>query len=207
MAGGPWDIGAGDVARAAADKPFDVIIVGGGSAGMTSAVPLVEAGLKVALLEAGPAPFLAHVTNTDLRFAPELGRALRNVTRYMPGLASGGTFGNNYGCLGGRGLFWNGAAPRYSDDDFSGWPIGAADLADDYAWAEREFRVSTSMGRTPIAQRIIGKLNSAGLAAEPGPFAADIDDIFVGRLSAGIASGFGLFFRHCGNAVASGDLT
>jgi len=207
MAGGPWDIGTSDVAQAAASKPFDVIIVGGGSAGLTTAIPLVAAGLKTALLEAGPAPFLQHISNTDLRFAPDLGRALRNVTLYMPGLASGGTFGNNYGCLGGRGLFWNGAAPRYSDDDLSGWPLGAADLADDYAWAEREFRVGTSMGRTPLAQRIIAKLNSAGLAAEPGPFAADIDDLYVGRLGAGIASGLGPFFRHCGNAVADGGLT
>lgn len=206
MAGSVWNIDAEELARAAQEQPFDAVIIGGGTAGLATAISLYEAGLKIAVLEAGPAPFLTHISNTDLRFAPELLRNLRNVTRYAPKLAGGGTFGNNYGCLGGRGLFWNGAAPRFSAADFAGWPIGAADLEEDYRWAEAQFRVGTAMGRTAIGQRLIAQLRDAGLDAEPGPFAADIDNLYHGRLSAGIASALGPFFRSCGDALAAGTV-
>lgn len=194
------------LARDSQAEPFDAVIVGGGSAGLTVARTLFEQGLTVAVLEAGPAPFLTHVTNTDLRFTRSLTRNLRDATQYRPDLAGGGSFGTNYGCLGGRGLFWNGAAPRYSYEDLGGWPIDPPDLDADYLWAEGQFRVGTSMGRTPLAQRMLARLTEAGLAAEPGPFAADIENLYVGRLGSGIASGLCVFFRACGEAVAAGKL-
>lgn len=194
------------LARDAQEKPFDAVIVGGGSAGLTVARTLFEQGLAVAVLEAGPAPFLTHITNTDLRFTRGLTRNLRDANQYRPDLAGGGFFGTNYGCLGGRGLFWNGAAPRYSYEDLGGWPIDPPDLDADYGWAEGQFRVGTSMGRTPLAQRMLTLLAEAGLPGEPGPFAADIDDLYVGRLGSGIASGLCVFFRACGEAVAAGKL-
>lgn len=194
------------LARESAVKPLDAVIVGGGSSGLTTARTLFEAGLSVAVLEAGPAPFLTHISNTDLRFTRGLTRNLRDATMYRPKLAGGESFGVSYGCLGGRGLFWNGAAPRYSQADFAGWPFGADELDDEYRWAEIQYRVSTSMGKTPIARRMLARLDAAGLPGEPGPFAADIDDLYFGRLSAGIASGLGPFFRGCGEAVAAGKL-
>jgi choline dehydrogenase-like flavoprotein len=186
--------------------PFDAIVVGAGSSGLTVAHTLTARGAAVALLEAGPAPFLTHVINTDLRFARNLLRNLRDAVAYRPRLASGGEFGVNYGCFGGRGIFWNGASPRYSQADFASWPADGIPQQVDYAWAEDQFRVSTAMGRTVMAERLIAKLSAGGFAAEPGPFAADIEDIYTGRLSAGIASGLGLFFRGSGNAAVQGKL-
>lgn len=188
------------------EKPFDAIIVGAGSSGLTVAHCLTARGAAVVLLEAGPAPFLTHITNTDLRFARNLLRNLREAVAYRPRLASGGEFGVNYGCFGGRGLFWNGASPRYSQADFVGWPTDGIPQPADYAWAEQQFRVSTAMGRTAMAGRLIAKLSAEGVAAQPGPFAADIEDLYAGRLSAGIASGLGLFFRGSGNAAVQGKL-
>lgn len=188
------------------DSPFDAIIAGGGSAGLTVARTLHELGARVAIVEAGPAPFLTHISNTELRFSRQLLRNLRDTLAFRPPMASGGTFGTNYSCLGGRGLFWNGASPRFSDSDFDGWPADAIPAADDYQWAEHQFRVSTTMGCTPMAARIIARLAEDGFAAEPGPFAVDIDNLVTGRLSAGIASGLGMFLRTCGDAVASGKI-
>lgn len=185
--------------------PFDAIVVGAGSSGLTVTATLREAGATVALLEAGPAPFLGHITNTDLRFARQLSRNLRDATAYCPPLASGGTFGVNFSCFGGRGLFWNGAAPRYSRADFSGWPADGLPEEGDWTWAEHQFRVSTALGRTPMAGRLIDMLQAAGFAAEPGPFAVDVDDLYTGRLSSGVASGLGLFFRTCGDGVPQGN--
>jgi choline dehydrogenase-like flavoprotein len=185
--------------------PFDAVIVGGGSAGLTTARTLAESGRRVAVLEAGPAPFLTRLVNTDLRFSRALSDDLRNQVQYAPKLPDGSPFGPNYGCLGGRGLFWNGASPRFRDHDFAGWPFNAADLAAEYAWAEREFRVSPVLGESRLAQALIAKLNQAGIRAQAAPFALDAGAVGNGRLSAGIASGLGLFLR-AGAAIAAGKI-
>lgn len=194
------------LSRASRETPFDAIVVGAGSSGLTVAHSLTARGASVLLLEAGPAAFLTHITNTDLRFARQLLRNLRDAVAYRPRLASGGEFGVNYGCLGGRGLFWNGASPRYSTADFAGWPVNGVPSELDFAWAEQQFTVSTLMGQTAMAQRVISRLSAGGFAAEPGPFAADINDLYVGRLSGGIASGLRLFFRGSGDSTVQGKL-
>ena len=199
------------VASALADesraKPFDCVVVGAGSSGLTVALTLAEAGKRVAVLEGGPAPLLTHISNTELRFSSELTRNLRDQVSYSPTLANGDPFGRNYGCFGGRGLFWNGAAPRFRVHDFIGWPLNAGDLADAYHWAEQEFRVTRVLGTSLLAERLIRALSSAGFGAEPGPFAVDLDDLkHTGRLSAGIASGLAPFYRCAGDAVAKGQI-
>ncbi len=153
--------------------PLDSVIVGGGTAGITTARTLIEAGKRVAILEAGPIVLLTHATTTDLRFDRTLLRAVRQTVDYSPKLAGGTTFGTLVGCLGGRGMFWNGASPRYRDADFANWPISAADLASYYEWAEREFRVSRDFGGGTLGQTVCRLLRRAGFPAEPGPFAID----------------------------------
>lgn len=193
------------VAAASRDAPFDSVIVGGGTSGLAVAATLIEAGRRVLILEAGPAPFLTHILNTELRYAGALLRTVRDRVRYRPAMPDGGFFGTNFGCLGGRGLFWNGAAPRFSPALLSVWPEGAAPRESDYRWAEKQFRVTRRYGETQLATRLSGLLGGEGFAAEAGPYAVEPGDGDEARLGAGIASGLGLFFRIAGAAVAAGQ--
>jgi choline dehydrogenase-like flavoprotein len=195
-----------ELATESAANPFDCVIVGAGSAGLTAALTLAEHQLRVAVLEAGPARFLTHIFNTELRFNRQLSDNVRNQTRYRPQLPTGEPFGQNFSCLGGRGLFWNGSSPRYRAHDFEGWPFTLEDLAPFYAWAEDEFRVETALGQSPLAESMITDLVAAGFPAEPGPFAADAHSMFPGILSAGVASGLGIFLRACGSNITAGTL-
>jgi choline dehydrogenase-like flavoprotein len=195
-----------DLATESATKPFDCIVVGAGSAGLTAARTLAERQLRVAVLEAGPAPFLTHIFNTELRFNRQLSDNVRNQSHYSPQLASGKPFGSNFSCLGGRGLFWNGSSPRYRAHDFEGWPFTLADLEPFYDWAEREFRVQKTLGNSRLAQSMIADLVKAGFPAEAGPFAADVPSIAPGTLSAGVASGLGVFLRATGGFITGGNL-
>ncbi|RYD73274.1 MAG: GMC family oxidoreductase, partial [Verrucomicrobiaceae bacterium] len=188
-------------------RQYDCVVVGGGSAGLTAARTLSEAGAKVVVLEAGTVPFLTHITNTELRFNRALSDNIRRQTEYNQVLSSGsGRFGPNFSCLGGRGLFWNGASPRFQPHDFEHWPISSEDLEEEYLWAEAEFRVSNQLGKSALGEILIEKLKAAGLAAIPGPFAADLGSIENGRMSAGVASGLSVFLRGAGGAVANGGV-
>lgn len=195
-----------ELAEESKSKPYDCVIVGGGSAGLTTARTLAEFGKSVAVLEAGLAPFLTHISNTELRFSSDLTRSVRGQVQYSPRLPDGEMFGQNYGCLGGRGLFWNGAAPRFRDHDFEGWPFTSNHLGAAFSWAEQELRVTRKLGQSALAVNLIEALKAGGFPAEPGPFAMDPGDVGDGRLSAGIASGLGVFFRAAGTMVSAGQI-
>jgi choline dehydrogenase-like flavoprotein len=163
----------GEMAEASAKEPWDAVVVGAGVAGLSAARALVERGRRVAVLEAGPLVLLTHSSTTDLRFDTAGLNRLRSLIEYSPAKAGGGNFGHLIGCVGGRALFWNGAAPRWPAEDLGAWPITPAELAPFYAWGERDLRITTDFGDGGLGQTTMRLLNEAGLPAEQCPYAVD----------------------------------
>lgn len=183
------------VAAASAASPFDTVVVGGGSAGITAARTLAEAGKRVAMLDAGPLSLLTHVQSTDLRFDPDLVRGIQQALSYSPKGAGSTNYGSLIGCLGGRGLFWNGAAPRFSAEDFEEWPISLAELGAPYEWAETQFRVTTEYGAGRLSNLLIARLKAAGLDARPGPYAVDVHETASGWLAGTVGNSLAPLLR------------
>lgn len=185
----------GEIAGESAKKPFDAVVIGGGPTGVTAARTLGEHGHRVALLEAGPLAVLTHASSTDLRFNGGSVRALQEALSYSPRSADGSHFGALVACLGGRGVFWNGAAPRYLPEDFRAWPLSYTDIDPTYAWAERELFVSRRWGSTHLADLVARLLRLAGIDAEPEPFAIDAATSVDGWLSGTIGNPVALLLR------------
>ncbi len=161
------------IATESARQPLDAVVIGAGSAGITTARTLVEQGKRVGLIETGPLGLLTHIQSTDLRFDPNLVRTVQQGFQYSPLSADGSPFGALIACVGGRGMFWNGAAPRFKAADFDGWPFGLGDLEPYYTWAEGQFRVTRAYGNGRLGQEVCRRLRDKGIPAEPGPFAVD----------------------------------
>jgi choline dehydrogenase-like flavoprotein len=150
---------------------FDVIVVGSGPAGVSSAFPLVEAGLKVLLVDGGleatlapPAtPYLINRSEDAKQWEWMLGRdyhALRHVDAVSPKLRvpihasifDGFKVANKIdaddfiavGSLarGGLSNAWGCGVARLSTDELSGYPFPASEMERSYETVTRRMGVS-----------------------------------------------------------------
>jgi choline dehydrogenase-like flavoprotein len=188
-----------DVARAS--KDVDCLVVGSGTAGVTTALALAEQGYRVVILEAGPLLLLTHIGNTNLAdsagLASKVSESMACRTRWSTAKEAEAGTGepdvSAWFAVGGRTLFWTGTAPRYKPWDFDDWPIGADDMSRFYDQAERVISVTGAENneRPPFyrgaGQRAaIDRLTAAGLTARPTP--VGIDTRAGRRLGAGFDS-------------------
>lgn len=128
---------------------YDVCVVGSGPGGGITAYALSIAGLKVALIEAGPKlragiDYNAHGNPYDVlekRLKAGLRGAVGTVTDYssydhFTGVGDNPRHGQ-LRALGGRSLCWAGHSLRFGPGDFKHWPIGYDEVAPYYSKAEK----------------------------------------------------------------------
>src|SRR4051812_34989697 len=193
----------------------DVIIIGSGPAGVSAALPLVEAGRSVLMLDGADGRERAALTPSDRALggalesltpddglspklrAPE---ACRAISRFAE--ASGVT-GENFvvvGSLarGGLSRLWGAFAAEFSAADLMGWPISPTELAPSYA------RISARIGISGSADDATGRLLGASGPLQPplplGAASALLLDRYHRHPVAGLALG------HARNAVLSARL-
>ena len=120
---------------------FDICIVGSGPGGGTAAYILAKAGLKVALVEAGPHLRPGVDFNAHAKIYPHLDARLRaGLTNPVPSVTDRSDrnhftpVGDRPGhgllrAVGGRSLCWAGHSLRFGPLDFKRWPIAYDEVA------------------------------------------------------------------------------
>ncbi len=148
-----------DPVAAPRSRSYDAIVIGSGFGGSLVAKPLVEAGLRVLMLERGD-----WVDRGPHNWAPDASVDLTPVysTEIPYRVLEGGNADvmGAYACVGGPSVFYGGVSMRFREDDFrvdpeivgdSGarWPIGYSDLRPYYRRAEAILGVSGELGTDP----------------------------------------------------------
>lgn len=125
-----------------AEELYDVVVVGSGPGGGIATYGLAKAGLKVALVEAGPrlragVDYNGHHWPYEYRDrrAPNFWRDSFLRGHFTP-------VGDRPGhgqirALGGRSVCWAGHSLRFGPKDFESWPISYREVAPYYSRAER----------------------------------------------------------------------
>lgn len=167
---------------AAGGATVDALVIGSGTAGVTTALELAEHGLRAVIIEAGPLGLWSHVANARLGAAGGLAAKVSTAAAVPVSWCDeqGEWPVPTWLAVGGRTLYWSGTTPRYQQWDFADWPLDADDMAGPYDRAEALIAVSGSVDprRPPFyrsgRQRLaVEQLQAAGWPARSTPAAVD----------------------------------
>jgi choline dehydrogenase-like flavoprotein len=178
---------------AAHSKKIDYLIIGSGTAGVTTAIELATAGKSVVIIEAGPFVMMEHIGSSPLRLRSEFIQQLSNHVKYgiswltekefeasLPDYSPNNSAWAN---AGGRTLFWCGLAPRFNPEEFIDWPFSYQEFKPFYERAEEIIGVSNNFYHSPAQQQFINYLNKAGIHAVNAPVAVDTNALSQCRIS------------------------
>lgn len=158
-------------------KSYDVIVIGSGFGGSMAAHQLVEAGMKVLILERG-GWVERSPENWGVKGSIDLSPFYDKTSPLH--IASGGNKKSMglYSCVGGPSVFYGGVSFRFREADFEkneeiegknamGWPITYFDLEPYYNQAEQILHISGQSGVDPTEPR-----RSLPFPQQPAPLAA-----------------------------------
>lgn len=197
---------------AAASDSIDCLIVGSGTAGVTTALELADRGLKVVIVEAGPFVLPQHVGTSPFCTREELVPSIHQLVRYGTAWHDSETVAqtdhplpqNNsaWSLVGGRTIFWGGCTPRFIESDFGDWPFGLKEMAPYYERAEHLMHVSGGGNQSlppyfdsPAQARLIKTLNEDGIETRPVPLCVDTETVCNGHISHGFDSSIARLLR------------
>jgi len=144
---------------AAPSMSYDVVIIGSGFGGCLAALPLVEAGARVVMLERGGwVERGAHNWGDEGAFV--LTPHYTTESRYRLRTRLGWRDQGLCACVGGPSVFYGGASFRFREGDFNppgeivrcsgaSWPIGYGDLESRYTRVEALLGVAGAAGTDP----------------------------------------------------------
>lgn len=156
---------------------YDVIVIGSGFGGSMAAKPLIDAGMKVLMLERGDWVKRSVEENWGPNGSIELSPFYdKSSLLHVPVGGNKPTIGL-YSCVGGPSVFYGGVSFRFREADFErneqiegkdahGWPIKYNDLESYYTQAEGILNISGEMGVDPTEPR-----HSAPLPQKTSPLA------------------------------------
>ncbi|KZM48815.1 GMC family oxidoreductase [Labrenzia sp. OB1] len=188
---------------AKATTSIDVLIVGSGTAGVTSAIELANKGLSVVILEAGPFVLPSHVGSTPFRSRSDLTPQIHNLVRYRTAWTDRADFDETvspplnsdaWSTVGGRTLFWGGCTPRFTEWDFADWPVTYDEFEPYYRKAENLMHVSgpntdrPAFFRGEAQQGFLDRLNDAGIEAVHASTGVDTQEPRNGYMPRGFDS-------------------
>jgi choline dehydrogenase-like flavoprotein len=200
---------------AIAVAPLDCLVIGSGTAGVTTAVELATRGLRVAIVEAGPFVLTEHIGSGPFALRADVVPKIHDLVRYRTVwtssdqedvAANGAVAPNNnaWSAVGGRTLFWGGCTPRFLDGDFSDWPYDAAAFRPWYDRAEALIGCSATGSESTEAppfltnakqDDLLARLSGAGISASHAPLTVDTRPVRGGRMSRGFDSSIARLLR------------
>ena len=200
--------------RAIAAADVDCLVIGSGTAGVTTAIELADRGLRVAILEAGPLVLTEHVGSGPFANREDIVPGIHDLVRYRTVWTSGAeaakahagkveTNNNAWSVVGGRTLFWGGFTPRFLDSDFADWPHDADEMRPWYERAEKLIGASGGPATGAAApfmhhaaqDRLLARLGAKGIPATNAPLGIDTLAVHDGHMSRGFDSSVSRLLR------------